>query len=434
MLFLHKLCKRSLRARFLTGGLLMFLPLLVSSMVSLALFLNARTHTDATIEYVSEELSIIHSLQKKLLWVPKPANDYLLHGNLGLQQAFEVQAQVIADSFHHVRDSEKLTAKVKTIVHEAEILWHDVKEESRGILKRAYPLAQSESAVLMEALNSHVLGVVNVLNTAQQQVHDDISRNQDELNAIYREAILVSVLLLFVGLIVSTAVAVMLMYSIYKPVIALKKGAAEFYAGNLQHRIKIDYQDELAALSETFNDLAGQLLKREQVLQDQASIDGLTGIYNRREFEYRFKQILKTAERKSAPLSLLLLDIDHFKTINDSYGHPAGDAVLRNVAACLREIIRPCDVLARIGGEEFAVLIDDLGQEQSLDVAERMRQGIRDCVTLYDGQVMTVTTSIGISHYPDQGSNKEELIGVADKMLYRAKQGGRDQICEAGAT
>ncbi len=159
-------------------------------------------------------------------------------------------------------------------------------------------------------------------------------------------------------------------------------------------------------------------------LGEVARTDALTSLYNRRAYDEFVLVEIARADRTGKPLSLVIADLDHFKWVNDRFGHPTGDAVLRRVAAQLVKTGRLTDVAARLGGEEFAVLLPDTDTESALVVAERMRTAIR---TTFRDNPLPVTMSFGIASYPDDGGDAETLFRAADGALLAAKAAGRDQ-------
>ena len=135
-------------------------------------------------------------------------------------------------------------------------------------------------------------------------------------------------------------------------------------------------------------------------------------------------------QRYESTLSILMLDIDHFKKINDVYGHPAGDLVLKKLAMIFQDVLRKVDIAARLGGEEFGVILPETVQEKALQVAERLREVIAATeVELPTGRQIQFTVSIGITALEDKRTQFETLLNEADKALYRAKQGGRNKVC-----
>ena len=160
--------------------------------------------------------------------------------------------------------------------------------------------------------------------------------------------------------------------------------------------------------------------------------DSLTGVYNRRHFEHMFDLELRRTYRSGEPLSILLLDIDYFKAVNDTFGHAAGDECLRSVCRVLQEFLqRPGDLIARIGGEEFAILLPSIGDRAALKIASVINQMIRDlkifCST--SNTPLNITVSIGIcSRLPKGEETMTEILQFADEALYKAKRAGRDQV------
>ncbi len=159
-----------------------------------------------------------------------------------------------------------------------------------------------------------------------------------------------------------------------------------------------------------------------------ATTDGLTGLCNHRTFQHGFDVMLKREERRAGSLSFLLCDIDYFKKVNDTYGHPFGDKVLKEVAGVLRRAVRSVDLAARYGGEEFALVLESSGEKGGLQMAERIRQEVEKLVFLHEGQQVRVTMSLGLAVYPRHGTEKSLLIERADQALYRAKQQGRNRV------
>ncbi|MBI3896973.1 MAG: diguanylate cyclase [Gammaproteobacteria bacterium] len=184
--------------------------------------------------------------------------------------------------------------------------------------------------------------------------------------------------------------------------------------------LKFQYQD---ALEEHF----------QRKLFDNAVKDGLTGVYNKKYFLDRIETDVAYAKRHQTPLTLLILDIDHFKKVNDNYGHLAGDYVLKELAVLVKRTIRSEDVLARFGGEEFVVLMRDADDEKALMLAERLRRIVEQTVVTYEDKRIPMTISIGIgtmSASPQNPpiQNATDLVNCADRYLYQAKRGGRNRV------
>ncbi|MGL4319033.1 MAG: sensor domain-containing diguanylate cyclase [Pseudomonas sp.] len=167
----------------------------------------------------------------------------------------------------------------------------------------------------------------------------------------------------------------------------------------------------------------------QQSITALATTDVLTGLPNRRGFNLLAQQAVLEAQRDRSPLSALLIDLDHFKQLNDTYGHLAGDEVLRGFAEKLQGNLRQSDIICRWGGEEFILLLKDTGSSTARQLAEKIREQTEDSRFPFAGVNLQITTSIGITELHDEDS-LDRLIARADQALYRAKQSGRNRVCE----
>ena len=159
-----------------------------------------------------------------------------------------------------------------------------------------------------------------------------------------------------------------------------------------------------------------------------AITDRLTGLFNRQLLEQKIDQAMAQADRYAEPLSIILFDLDHFKKVNDTYGHAVGDKALQRIAAICQESMRSTDLLGRIGGEEFAMLLLETGLMEAGLAAERLRQSIQDAVFLIDGNIVPLKVSIGVTGHGPQEASLSEMMILADQALYQAKQSGRNRV------
>ena len=188
----------------------------------------------------------------------------------------------------------------------------------------------------------------------------------------------------------------------------------------------IDYNNDIALYS-AFQDITGRK-NREMLLKNQAIRDPLTSLYNRRYFEEEVFNRILVAKTTKESYSVLMIDADHFKRVNDTYGHKTGDKVLIELAATAEKALRDNDIVARYGGEEFVIFLDKANAEKAAVVAERLRQSMSSIVVYSDeGEEVRFTVSIGVSS-SDVSDNVDTLIKTADEALYRAKQTGRNRV------
>ncbi|MGE0452189.1 MAG: diguanylate cyclase [Vicinamibacteria bacterium] len=173
-----------------------------------------------------------------------------------------------------------------------------------------------------------------------------------------------------------------------------------------------------------------QLKERER---RQAAQDGLTGLDNRRSFDDELRRACARQDRQGGHFALLLLDLDHFKKLNDTYGHPAGDAALRHTARVLMRSIRGADMAARYGGEEFVVVLSATAEAGASKAAEKIRRALEKEQIVFEGARIRLTASIGLAVWPEHGDSPEAMVAAADRALYAAKQGGRNRVVAAAA-
>jgi diguanylate cyclase (GGDEF)-like protein len=163
------------------------------------------------------------------------------------------------------------------------------------------------------------------------------------------------------------------------------------------------------------------------VMADRARLDGLTGLFNRRTFQEYLQRTFLRCRNLHEPLSVALIDVDHFKHVNDQWGHPAGDFVLKEIAALLKDSFRPTDLFARYGGEEFGLILPYTNKREAFTVSERTRSAIAAHKFVFQGNLIRVTISVGVAELAEEMETPERLLDCSDKALYAAKQQGRNQ-------
>jgi len=236
--------------------------------------------------------------------------------------------------------------------------------------------------------------------------------------------------------------------TIVLPLGRLTKGADKVAAGDLEVDIPIRSRGEVAYLTEVFNHMVERLRKgrKELAAANEALVeknkelevlsitDSLTGLHNRKHLMETLTGEIVRSRRYERPFALLIIDIDHFKNFNDTYGHLAGDEVLRRMGDVFRSSIRSCDFAARYGGEEFIVLMPEIGPDDGVQAAERIRQIAADEKIDANGHSVNVTLSMGVASFPDHGDDAQAIISKADAALYQAKKRGRNRVVLAGGT
>jgi diguanylate cyclase (GGDEF)-like protein len=253
--------------------------------------------------------------------------------------------------------------------------------------------------------------------------------------------LLVAAVLIVIGL-----CAYWLGVAMVRPLRLLTGGAARVSAGDLDVDVPVRTRTEIGYLTEVFNHMVAKLrLGRQELatanealreknkqLEEFSITDSLTGLYNRSHLMETLAGEVARSRRHYHPFTLLMMDIDHFKSYNDTYGHLAGDEVLRRTGLLLKESIRNCDYAARYGGEEFIVILPETGPENGVETAERIRNQIAEKEMGSDGTPLKVTVSVGVASFPKDGDDPHSLMKRADVALYEAKRRGRNRVVLSG--
>ncbi|MBI1785609.1 diguanylate cyclase [Candidatus Sumerlaeota bacterium] len=209
---------------------------------------------------------------------------------------------------------------------------------------------------------------------------------------------------------------------------AMKAGAADYLIKRFTstddlHRALLNALEKWA--------LHQKIEEQQKELERLAKTDGLTGLYNRRFFIERLIEEMNEARKGGTPLSLLMLDLDHFKKVNDTYGHLVGDDVLVRSADRIRHIVRASDVIGRFGGEEFCIALPKTDLDQAVELAEKIRLGINsEQYGVSNGTLFNISVSIGAAQLQPDAKDITPLIRDADNALYRAKESGRNRVCK----
>ncbi|MGH7265012.1 MAG: sensor domain-containing diguanylate cyclase, partial [Candidatus Rokuibacteriota bacterium] len=255
-------------------------------------------------------------------------------------------------------------------------------------------------------------------------------------------------LLLVASLLVGMGVgAYLLGLTIVRPLGRLTAGAGRVSAGDLDVRLPVADRGEVGYLTRVFNHMVTRLREgrdelaasnaalseRNRELRELSVTDGLTGLYNHKHLLETLATEVARCRRLKHPFSILMIDLDHFKEYNDTYGHLAGDAVLSRISALFKASIRNIDYAARYGGEEFCLLLPEVGIDGAMRAAERLRLRVAGEKFGPEDQPASVTISIGVAEFPEHGEGPEMLIASADAALYDAKRRGRNRVVRAGS-
>lgn len=229
------------------------------------------------------------------------------------------------------------------------------------------------------------------------------------------------------ALIISLA-AYFLTVMIITPLTTLTNGALKVAEGDLDVELPIYKNDELGIATRVFNEMVAELKQSHQKLQAQATTDFLTNLANRKRIMNILLNQFLHHQRYATPFSILMIDVDHFKTVNDTYSHLAGDEVLKQLADVLRKTLRNVDYPGRYGGEEFLVILSETNGEEAQNSSERIRRAVKEHTFTFQNHSLKLSVSIGVTTVQQTDKNEYDIVKRADDGLYEAKAGGRDRV------
>ena len=406
----------SLRGRFVLGLGAVLLPFFAAAAIGVFYLLPALlAPLEAIIYDVAEEMEPVRHLQVALLTAAVGARDLSAGNPQAAAELGRLRGQVDA-AFGAVRGSPAFDPQERALIESAWKEWQAGRSQLVALPAGAPVGLRAERAA-------------ELLDGVYVPARRELERSRMAAQSAKAHSLWATLAAFLGALAISAYASTRLAASVVRDIDGLREGAMRLAKGELSHRVAPSRAAELSDLAVAFNAMAERIEKDQTALSELATRDALTGLLNRRELLRRLREELDRAQRYERPCALLLVDIDRFKSVNDTWGHPAGDAVLRAIADMIGNAVRPTDRAARYGGEEFAVLLPETGLEGALALAERLRAAIAARpVAVSPERSIAVTASLGVAARPDDGRDVESLIACADKALYRAKQGGRNAV------
>ena len=422
--------RRSLRTRFVLGLGAVLLPFLVAMGVGYAYLLPALVSPlDNIVRVFVEQQAPAMQLQTALLQAAMPVNDYLINGQEDERELFASLRQEVDRAFRIVQQAHSTPDEVYLELASAREQWARALRLGEKIMRVPDPVGNADAAQEMKHFDAHIDQAVTSLEEVQHHFRQVIVASRAQAIKTRMTALWAAFAVFGAAVAVSLFAALALARSVTNPVDVLQRGVKQLAAGQLSHRIDSRRHDELGELAAAFNTMASALEKTQTELTELATLDGLTGLYNHRTFYVLLRGELARAQRFNRPVSLLLLDIDHFKSVNDTYGHQAGDAVLKELGALLGREAREIDRICRYGGEEIAIILPETDNDAAAGLAERLRASVKAHTFLAgNGASLHLTVSIGVASWPLHASNAQDLVAEADTAMYAAKQAGRNRV------
>ena len=419
---------RSLRFWVALGMFLALAPITVSAVLG-HIVLN-RGVIEAFHDVSTRQVEQVGPLQnlRILIWdTLVPVDEYVDEGGVERPLLYRALRGQIESAFASARSS--LQGDEAALLHLDNALasWGLADTQATELISVYHAPGDPVAAQAMERFHGHIsatsdrlgqaYGAIAAVMEGDHQAAIDLSERAELL---FGAALVLSLVAVVGGV---TIIGIIMARSVDR----LVDGATRFAGGDRHHRIEISVPPELNRVAQEFNRMISRIEQSETVLADLARIDELTQLHNRRAFDEALARQISSVERGGGSGALLTLDIDHFKAINDTYGHAAGDDVLRYFASVVRANLRPTDQPHRVGGEEFAIILPHTDMEPAIALADSVRRAIAAGAATHKGQGISVTVSIGVAPITER-ITPSAALEAADAALYRAKLAGRNRV------
>jgi diguanylate cyclase (GGDEF)-like protein len=373
------------------------------------------------------EIDPLQRLRLLILDAGTPLDSFVDEGHSHLPPRYQEIAERIAATFDSLDTNLKSDSSVRPIVDAAEIQWRSADQAAEEVMSAPHLPGDSHAATLMDAFHLHADSAVSNLGVVNDTLGKDLREDHDTVLRDIGRSRWFAAIAAFISLLAIVAGASVIGRVISASVERLVTGAELFAAGDRDHRIDVQIPPELNRVAEEFNRMIGRIHESEHALDELAHRDGLTLLHNRRAFDDELKSTIARLERFDERFGLLVFDLDHFKQINDTFGHAGGDAVLQNTARLLAAGLRPFDGLFRIGGEEFVAILPPADHAGAEAIARRLCETIAASSTTLGQNNVLVTVSIGVA-FARTVEDAATVMERADAALYRAKAEGRNRV------
>ncbi|PRX09676.1 UNVERIFIED_ORG: diguanylate cyclase (GGDEF)-like protein [Martelella mediterranea] len=414
----------SLRAWLVFGFALALLPVVLLSTVWYTQYRQQVAEPFRNVLHTQHRVLVsLERIQSNLWDIAASVNDYANSGEEHYRITFEAAEREVAT---HLRDLEQITGEHPAFIP----ILEGVEQQWSALLRAASAVEPQEGTV-----DPTLIRFESAIAETGKRI-EDIAETMRILNeqSHARALEVMKSLELFAGLaglfafLFAAAGIYIIDQALIRSTDKLVEGAMRVANGERDREIEVRVPPELASVARAFNAMMKQIIQQEDKLAAAARADGLTGLDNRREFDRVLDTRIQTARETNQPFALLIIDVDHFKVFNDTYGHLAGDDVLRQVAQVISENARDGDRAYRYGGEEFVMIMPGLRAYEAAAIAERVRKAISEhTMVLPDGSESQLTVSIGVSVFNPQAS-QPDIVDLADKALYTAKTEGRNRV------
>lgn len=365
-------------------------------------------------------------LQYQLLRAAMPVNDYLISNRDSEIRDFH-RFEIIIDKDFRAVEKASVSKEVRMRIGEARTNWQAARQSANLILRNGESLADGGYAK-MKRFDAQIYAASDLLEDAHEKTEVVVNNSLGLAQQRYSQAFSLAIALFLFSMAGMVIYGMWAIRAVVRPIGILRKDLRKFGDGHLEQRISLKSGDEFELLANDFNWMADRLQESQETLHKLSINDDLTGLNNYREFQRILVREFKAAHRAKKPLSLLMIDVDNLKELNDAFGHLIGDEALKMVAQGINSQMREVDWAARYGGDEFSVILPETPEDGAKVIAERIRAAVGEEKINLGNHIIDLSVSLGYAELSSTMETEIDLVHSADKALYLAKQAGRNQV------
>lgn len=414
----------SLRQQIMLASFSMLLPLIILAVSGYYIYLNTVASFDAVLDDVFLQVLPAGELRELLFQISLPVTNHLFSSNQEDKEKYDKFKQHInimyADLIDINDDDASINNKNNLLRSYKE--WQAAEVYSDKLELFRDQLSEQEATELFKNFDEHLKASIKKIVLFQRKTNQDIINKHNKVGQQLEDVQFLSVVSILAAFMVAFLITYFFIRNVVAPLHVIETGAEKFGGGDFHYRLAINSRNELGKFALTFNTMADKL-------EEIATRDSLTGLLNKKEILRILEAELERAQRHEENVSVMMLDLDYFKDINDTYGHQTGDDVLVAAARMIEKHVRGIDYVGRYGGEEFLIVLPATSRVESSEIAERIRRSLETTpIAVSKSEHVHLTISIGMAIYPGDSEEQQTLLSYADQALYHAKAAGRNQV------
>jgi diguanylate cyclase (GGDEF)-like protein len=410
-----------------TIGFVFFLFLIIYSYITISSLLSIEKKSND----LANKIKLISDLQIFIQQLVMPANDYLITGDKKERENFVYLVTKISSTLANIKTIENKTEEETLIEIEVDKGFIELQQKIMGLITTENPVNNKGAAGLVEEMNAFANALTDKITKLHEIANKKMEHHSVEAFKIRKKTL--NIYIFFMVILLSGFIFIIfsIMWGIVRPLLNLTNAVRVIGKGDLDYKVKVGTGDEIEILGDEFNNMAKSLKEKNEEIKALAITDGVTSLYNQRYFMERLNEEFERVRRYKRNLSLIMIDIDHFKKYNDIHEHPKGNEILKDVAEILNTTVRQSDTVARYTEEKFIIVLPETGIDYATALAERLRREV-EFYDFPDSEIQPsgrITISLGVASYREDLKSIDDLIKNAGAALYRAKEAGRNRVC-----